>query len=301
MSPSYIFYTTPLDPSVPTCLGRGWYVNIADYEGPLASFASGVQSGHATIDSARAALDPRFGISPDTKYVLWGYSGGALASEFAAELQVQYAPEMKFAGLAAGGLTPNSNFTNTIALQNEGPDMSVLVNAIVGLSSQDAAAEEYITSQLKTTGPYNATGFSAARTQNTTVDAEQYGGQNLFDYFINGSASLAAPVLQSLVDRNTVMGYHGVPQMPVFAYKAINDEQSPVAETDALIDRYCGIGANILYQRNTVGGHLAEDINAHADALAFVTAVLDGTYSTLYNTTGCTIQNVTISIDTSPE
>lgn len=86
MSPSYTFYTTKLDPSIPTCLGRGWYVNIADYEGPLASFGSGVQSGHATIDSARAALDPRFGISPNAKYVLWGYSGGALASEFAAEL-----------------------------------------------------------------------------------------------------------------------------------------------------------------------------------------------------------------------
>jgi hypothetical protein len=301
MSPSYLFYTTRLDPSIPTCLGLGWYVNVADYEGPLASFASGVQSGHATIDSVRAALDARFGIPPHARYALWGYSGGALASEFAAELQVQYAPEMEFAGVAAGGITPNSNFTNTIATQNEGPEVSVLVNAILGLISQDAAAEAYIKSQLKTTGPYNATGFFAARKQNTTVDAAQYAGQNIFDYFINGSSSLNDPVLQSMVDRNTIMGYHGVPQMPVFAYKAINDEQSPVAETDVLVERYCGIGANILYQRNTVGGHLAEDINAHDDALAFVTAVLNGTYSELYNTTGCTIQNVTIAIDTSAE
>jgi hypothetical protein len=38
---------------------------------------------------------------------MWGYSGGALASEWAAELQVQYASEMDFAGAALGGLTPN--------------------------------------------------------------------------------------------------------------------------------------------------------------------------------------------------
>ncbi|KAK9772011.1 putative Triacylglycerol lipase [Seiridium cardinale] len=301
MSPSYTFYTGRLDPSIPTALGLGWYVNVADYEGPLASFASGIQSGHATIDSTRAALDPRFGISSDAKYAIWGYSGGALAGEFAAELQEQYAPEMQFAGVALGGLTPNSNFTNFIAINNEGPEVSLLINAILGLASQDAAAEEYIKSQLKTTGPYNATGFFAARMQNTTVDSVQYADQNLFDYFVNGSATFDDPVIQSMVDNYAVMGSHGVPQMPVFAYKAINDELSPVAETDALVQTYCNAGSNILYQRNTIGGHLAEYNNGHDDALAFITAVLDGSYSELYNTSGCTIQNVTIAINTSPE
>jgi hypothetical protein len=88
--------------------------------------------------------------------------------------------------------------------------------------------------------------------------------------------------------------------MSFFAYKAINDELSLIAETDVLVQRHYGVSANILYQRNTMGGHLAEGIKANATALALVTAVLDGSYSKLCHTTGCTIQNVTIAIDTSP-
>jgi hypothetical protein len=49
------------------------------------------------------------------------------------------------------------------------------------------------------------------------------------------------------------MGYHGVPSMPVFVYKAIQDEFSPVADTDTLVERYCGVGANI-----TVGGPMSK-------------------------------------------
>jgi hypothetical protein len=38
---------------------------------------------------------------------MWGYSGGSLATEWAAELQPTYAPELNFAGAALGGLVPN--------------------------------------------------------------------------------------------------------------------------------------------------------------------------------------------------
>lgn len=107
-SPSYAMYTS-VDSDVSDSLGKGWFVNVPDYEGPLASFTAGVLSGHATIDSVRSVLSgsSRFGLSANTSYALWGYSGGALASEWAAELQVQYAPELNFSGAALGGLTPN--------------------------------------------------------------------------------------------------------------------------------------------------------------------------------------------------
>jgi hypothetical protein len=98
-SPSYAFYTSDgarslLD--ISTGLSSGWFVNVPDYEGPLASFTAGVMSGHATIDSIRAAFNANktLGLDVDARYAMWGYSGGALASEWAAELQVQYAPEV---------------------------------------------------------------------------------------------------------------------------------------------------------------------------------------------------------------
>ena len=101
-------------------LSKGWIVSVPDYEGPLASFTAGVMSGHATIDSIRAIFSKKheFGLTDNARYAMWGYSGGALASEWAAELQVQYAPELSFSGAALGGLTPN--VTSVLDIINEG-------------------------------------------------------------------------------------------------------------------------------------------------------------------------------------
>lgn len=77
-------------------------------------------SGHATLDAVRATLSLKDDIllPNNTQYAMWGYSGGALASEWAAELQVQYAPEMNFAGAALGGLTPNISTVLTTINKN---------------------------------------------------------------------------------------------------------------------------------------------------------------------------------------
>jgi hypothetical protein len=62
-------------------------VNVPDYEGPLASFTAGLMSGYATLDSVRAALNcgEILGLSPKARYAMYGFSGGALAAEWAAE------------------------------------------------------------------------------------------------------------------------------------------------------------------------------------------------------------------------
>ena len=274
-------------------------MNIPDYEGPLASFTAGVQSGHATLDSVRAVLTSGLGLNGnDTKYALSGYSGGALASEWAAELQVQYAPELHFAGASLGGLP--TNMISVVETVVGGPFSVLSVIGILGLTSQDAVAREYIMSQLKTSGPYNATGFLVALHQNLITSVVEYADQNIFsDYFTSGASVLEHPPLQTLLNRDGIQGYHGVPSMPLYIYKAIGDEISPVADTDALVERYCAVGANILYQRNTVGGHVTEGSNGAPANLAFLKAVLGGTYAAEYQTRGCTIQNVTTGNDTS--
>ena len=96
------------------------------------------------------------------------------------------------------------------------------------------------------------------------------------------------------------MGYHGVPSFPIYAYTAIGNEIAPIVNTDALIDRYCAVSTNILFQRNMVGGHMAEATNGAPAPFAFLKAVMDGTYASMYQTSGCTIQNVTVTTDTSP-
>jgi hypothetical protein len=296
-SPSYLLYQGPAwagGPDIPALLGQGWYVSVPDYEGPLASESSGVISGHATIDSVRAVLSGQYGLSPQARYAMWGYSGGALASEWAAELQVQYAPEMSFAGAALGGLGPN---VTDVLLATDGTFYAARIpSAILGISSQFPDVRAFLLSKLKTTGPYNATTFlSALHLTLQQIDAV-FGNQTITNYFVDGIADILAPIVLQVINSDCMMGYHGTPQMPLFVYKAIEDELSPIADTDALVARYCGVGASIQYQRNTVGGHAAEFQNGDASAFAFLVSVLDGTYTA----TGCTTKNVTIAINTSP-
>jgi hypothetical protein len=85
----------------------GRAVIVADTEGETADFAAGPEYGINTLDSLRAALSsPATGLSPETKVGLIGYSGGALATEWAAELAPTYAPELSrnIVGAALGGV-----------------------------------------------------------------------------------------------------------------------------------------------------------------------------------------------------
>jgi hypothetical protein len=85
--------------------------------------------------------------------------------------------------------------------------------------------------------------------------------------------------------------------MPVFVYKAIHDEMSAAAETDALVDSFCSQGANILYHRNDVGGHNEELWQGRGRALSFLSDVLEDTDLMSMPKTGCSILNVTVAVN----
>jgi hypothetical protein len=82
---------------------------------------------------------------------------------------------------------------------------------------------------------------------NFTEKIEAFAKQDIFECFMNGEALLHLPVFQRVLEDNGIMGYHGIPQMPVFIYKAIADELNVIADTDALVQRYSEAEVNILY------------------------------------------------------
>ncbi|KAK0750914.1 secretory lipase-domain-containing protein [Schizothecium vesticola] len=276
-------------------LGLGWFVSVPDYEGPLASYAAGLQAGHATLDSVRAVMQVAgvFGLRMDVaKVALWGYSGGALASEWAAELAGQYAPKLVIAGVALGGLTPN--VTSVTDYINGGECAGLIPAGLLGIASQHPEAYWWILSRLK---PATAAKFLSVRYMTAAQSIAAFWGENIYDYFVGGWADLrAARVMKMMYNVDGYMGYHGVPRMPVFVYKAVNDELSKVDDTDALVDRFCKVGANILYHRNTAGGHNEELVNGRQRAFAWLSSVLDGSYDEVYSTMGCTVVNVTYNI-----
>ena len=254
-------------------LNKGWYVVTSDYEGLEAQFTAGLMAGYGTLDSLRAVLSSTStatsGLSPKARHVLWGYSGGALASEWAAELAPKYAPELKIQGAALGGLTPN--VTNVLYTINGGQNAGLTFTGIAGLTRIWPNATKWLNDNLI---PSKAAEFRrfAAECSNTNNTS----GKNIGDYFINGFASLNEPIPQQLLETNGQMGYHSTPKIPLYFYKAAEDEISPVGDTDALYARYCAKGATIQYDRNVLGDHFSEVVTGAGAAIEWVEDRLNG-------------------------
>lgn len=91
-------------------LTLGYPVIVADTEGQRANFAAGPEYGYNTLDSLRAAAQVNStGITSATRIALLGYSGGAIATNWAAALAPSYAPDVnkQLIGAAEGGVLVN--------------------------------------------------------------------------------------------------------------------------------------------------------------------------------------------------
>lgn len=86
---------------------KGYTVVVPDTEGQQADFAAGPEYAYNTLDSLRAVThSAATGLNPTTRTGLIGYSGGAIATNWAAALAPSYAPEINknLVGFTEGGL-----------------------------------------------------------------------------------------------------------------------------------------------------------------------------------------------------
>lgn len=81
----------------------GFTVTVPDYEGTGLQWGAGQESGYGTLDGIRAT-ENYLGVSDSTPAGMLGYSGGAIATEWASELAPGYAPALNIVGAAAGGV-----------------------------------------------------------------------------------------------------------------------------------------------------------------------------------------------------
>lgn len=86
---------------------KGYSIITSDTQGQTANFAAGPEYGTNTLDSIRAAIkSPAINLSSSAKVAMIGYSGGAIATEWASELAPTYAPDLSknLIGAAYGGV-----------------------------------------------------------------------------------------------------------------------------------------------------------------------------------------------------
>lgn len=248
-------------------LNQGWWLLTSDYEGLHAEYSAGYQSGYAVLDSLRMGLAelPKVGLAKDAKYALMGYSGGSLASGWAATLQPTYAPELHFEGAALGGTVPS--ILGVLEAVNLGPFCGLAFGFMTGISRSHPNFTKWFDENLV---PATKAEFHDIARGCNIGESNKGNFKDIFSYFKNGREGFDEPIPRSILSRDGQLGSFGTPSIPLFIYKAVGDEVSYIYDSDDLVEKWCSQGATIEYQKNLVGEHLSEDFTGSANALQWI-------------------------------
>lgn len=263
-------------------LDRGWYVVSPDYEGPKATFTVGKQSGHATLDSIRAALltSGTTGINKDAKVAMWGYSGGTVPSAWASVLQPTYAKELKsnLIGAALGGLV--TNITGT-AEGVEGTFFAGLtISAITGLAGEYPELKTVISKQLVST---KALLYEKGDRLCLAPALFNYAFRRIFSgplrYVKDGWEVLSIPVIKKIIDENTLALSKGSPkpEVPIFVFHGAKDTLVPFKDAQRVYENWCEEGVKSFeFAIDKSTGHITELLAGTPAAIAWITKMFNG-------------------------
>lgn len=256
---------------VEAALEQGWVVIIPDFQGPNSAYLANKLAAYATLDGIRAALNstPFTGINPKSTITMWGYSGGSLPTNHAVELQPEYAPELRIAGAAVGGTVPN--ITNVVTAINGGPFAFLIPSGILGLASEYPDLKKVVEDHLK---PEASTKFHKAGTQCLVANAAEYVLQDIIGMFDDRQLIYRNPTAVRILGENA-LGKR-TPKIPLYWYKSVLDEVSPVRDSDAVIEKYCANGASIEYVRDIASEHGNYAIIGAAKAFSWLKNIMDG-------------------------
>ncbi|PTR27481.1 secretory lipase [Rhodococcus sp. OK519] len=258
-------------PALNVALTRGWTVALPDHLGPASAYGAARLGGQITLDGIRAAQRmPELGLAA-SPVAMAGYSGGGMATSFAAALAPSYAPELNIVGVAAGGVPMNLGkmaqglgtaphpafglaLAAAIGLEREYPDrlpVSEQLNAR-GLAMRDAVADA-CTNDILATGA----GHSASEIA-TTTDL------------------LSSPGAREVLSDNSVEDYPGVPTAPLFEWHSPTDVLIPVDSIATTLQRYCRAGATVESELFPSPDHLTTAVLGAPRALDYLDARFRG-------------------------
>jgi len=262
----------------------GYIVASADYEGPDTAFSPGHLEGYGTLDGMRAVSNfyKTLGLSTPTPDIVGtGYSGGAIATGWAASLQPIYAPELPIKGWAIGG-TP-ANLTGTLSFLDDTLFSGFVFAGVAGLAKPSAygATLQPLLDSILT--PYGRSLIDFANANCAPAVLLRAPEMSLYDPKVQsrGRAILYDPVIVA-IGQQTTMGLYPdqTPKVPVYMYHASQDEIIPYVDAAVTNSAWCANGANVEFVTYAAGGHLTTEIIGFPEVFKFVEAAFAGTAGT---------------------
>ncbi|EMG49987.1 Lipase 1 [Candida maltosa Xu316] len=263
-------------------LNDGYYVVSSDYEGPKSALGAGRQAGHAILDSIRAVLSSGnfTGIEDDAKVAIWGYSGGSLASGWAAALQPQYAPELEdnLIGIAVGGFVTTLDASIRVV---DGELFSGFIpNIFNGYANEYPDFKETLYNEINA----NDTKSFSLGDELCMIPAILHFANTKFftgdtPYFSKGFGFLDIPVIKDTLSENALINLDKdyMPQIPVFIYHGTLDAIVPIANVNKTYSNWCSWGIDsIEFAEDLTAGHLTETLVGAPAALTWLQARFNG-------------------------
>lgn len=224
-------------------LHRGWPVIIPDAEGPRGVYPSSKTNAYIALDGVRAAIGSEAitGIQKNATIVLWGYSGGGSDTLQAVQAQPRYAPELKIAGAALGGVAGGAgqSIVKSIEFLNKSPVAGFIPISLIGFAAQSPSIQAMLDEYLK---PEYRDLFYLPKHQCLEANGKTFSNQDILAMFKDSSFlyNLSDQVDQSRVE-NTA------PTIPLFWYQTAEDVLVPASSTASGVDAYCSSGSSITY------------------------------------------------------
>ncbi|MGN2635762.1 lipase family protein [Nocardia takedensis] len=248
-------------------LARGWTVALPDHLGPTFAYGAARLGGQITLDGIRAARAvPQFGLA-DSPIAMAGYSGGGMATAFAAALTPTYAPELRIAGAAYGGVPMNLVRMIEGVGTNPHPAFGLVFAAGIGL-------EREYPDRFPVSDSMNSRGLAARDSvaNGCTNDILAAGaGRGVMD-FASSMSMVDDPQARAVVEENSLELFDGIPNMPIYEWHSPTDPLIPVDSIVNTNRRYCAAGVTLQADLAPTPEHMTTAVLGLPFALAWLDA-----------------------------
>lgn len=236
---------------VAAALAEGWAVSVPDHEGCHGMWGSPYEPGYRILDGIRAALRcERLGLSASAPVGLWGYSGGGLASAWAAELTAEYAPELNVVGAVLG--SPVGNPESVARRLNGSFFAGLAALMIAALIQVFPDAQQVVDGHATEEGKRLLEELQAMTTASAVWRLRKVNIGSYVDISVDELWDL--PAVRNIFDE-TKLG-KSAPSMPVLVVQAVHDNIISVEDIDELVATYTHGGTAVTYHRDGFCDHL---------------------------------------------
>lgn len=258
-------------PALNVALQRGWTVAIPDHLGPTSAYGAARLGGQITLDGIRAVQRvPELALT-GSPVGLAGYSGGGMASAWAAALAPSYAPELKLVGVAAGGVPMNiAKIAGALGV-NPHPVFGLAFAAALGLE-REYPDRLPISEQLNPLGLTMRTAVANA----CTPEIIAIGAGTSAAAISTNTDLMRSAQAWEVLNENSLEFYPGVPNAPMFEWHSPTDALVPVDSIVNTLGRYCRAGAAIESRLFASPDHLSAEALGAPGALDYLDARFRG-------------------------